>query len=117
MMKYVLAGLVVIIILGTGYFVLRPGTSPDGPPPTPISQDNPFFKPKQVDIPFDMDKSEFGRKLFADGRYGYAVAVYSAVFSSSNDRRQKATALLTAAQALVQRNDPPSRRHARELYG
>ena len=116
-MKYWIVGLAVLLFLGTAYFVVNPGTGPARLQPARISDNNPFLKPKAVDIPFETDKADFGRKLFADGRYNDAVAVYSSIFSKSSSQQQKAAALLLAAQALVQANDPGSRRYARELYG
>ena len=115
-MKYLIAGFVVVALGVTAYFIFNPGTRAAKREPVLISNDNPFFKPKPVDVPFNMDKAEFGRKLFAEGRYDDAVSVYSGIFSSSDSRQAKATALLMGAQSLMQADSPDARRYARQVY-
>ena len=115
-MKYVIAGLVVLLLSVTAYFVFNPGVFAPKARPVMVSADNPFFKPKLVDIPFNADKDEFGRKLFAEGKFDDAVSVYAAIFSSANSQQTKAAAVLMAAQSLMQANNTDSRRYARQLY-
>ena len=115
-MKYGVAIGISIILMVTAYFVLNPGVRESRAQTVSISSANPFFSPKPVDIPYNTEKVDYARKLFADGEYLSSVAVCGSLFANETSSQMKATLMLMAAQALVESNDAQSRRYARELY-
>jgi hypothetical protein len=115
-MKSWIAGLFILVLAITAYFVFRPGSGAAKPEAVMVSPDNPFFIPKQVTTPFGTDKPDLGKQLFAQARYDEAVSVYSGIFSTASSKQTKSNALLMAAQSLTLEDTPISRRYARQLY-
>ncbi len=98
------------------YFVLNPGAPATGlPAKAAVSAENPFFYPKAVAIPFGTDKMDFADQSFKAERYDDAVSALGAVYAERPAPADKAGAMQMAGQILFQKNDPSSRRYAREV--
>ncbi len=116
-MKYLIGTALVLMFAATAYFVLNPdATVINAPHRARVSDANPFLKPQSAEIPFNADPSDYAKKLFADGRYAEVVPVAAKLSAAGAPPRVKASAMMLAGQALMQINDAPSRRYARELY-
>ena len=115
-MKYLIGTALALMFTATAYFVLSSDTAVKQPDPVQLSATNPFLNPEPVEIPPDADRSDYAKKLFAEARYREAVSVAAQVSPDEAPKRIRASAMILAGQALMQINDAPSRRYAREAY-
>jgi hypothetical protein len=81
-----------------------------------ISPANPFFSPRKIDMPFDVDPLDHGEKLVRDQKNADAVAVLGGVFKGSGPPAKKSSAMLTAGIALTAEGTTASSDFAREVF-
>lgn len=113
-------GVVVALLLlfaGTLYFIVFPDTKlVKAPQKASISNDNPFFTPRNVTLPFGEDGIEHGQKLVAQKNYDDAVSALGTFVTTDVPQDRKELATRMAGLALMQKNDDDAKRHAREVF-